>query len=246
MADSSSNVKVGVIIGSQRVVRSTPQVAKFILDVVQSYHGAHNPTNLKVDFALIDIATYDLPLAEIPTLPSHMDEAGLPHSYGDSNTQSWSSTITSCDAFIFVTPQYNWGMPAALKNALDHIFHEFGGKPAMVVAYGGQGGTISAAMLITVLSGMFARVIKRPLCMNFADKQMLMKAIKGEDLGLDASNEDGAWAVHKDEIVKLWEELKDLLAQGREKPSMRSVDLSEMWQNTWAPVANIEKKHNSK
>jgi len=55
---------------------------------------------------------------------------------------------------VFVTPQYNWGYPAALKNALDHLYSEWAGKPAMIVTYGGHGGGRCAAQLRQVLEGL--------------------------------------------------------------------------------------------
>ena len=55
---------------------------------------------------------------------------------------------------MFVTPQYNWGYPAPLKNALDHLFKEWSGKPAMIVTYGGHGGVRCAAQLRQVLDGL--------------------------------------------------------------------------------------------
>jgi NAD(P)H-dependent FMN reductase len=41
---------------------------------------------------------------------------------------------------VFVSPQYNWGYPAPLKNAIDHLYKEWLGKPAVIVTYGGHGG----------------------------------------------------------------------------------------------------------
>ena len=43
-------------------------------------------------------------------------------------------------ALMFVTPQYNWGYPASLKNAIDYLFREWNDKPAIVVSYGSRGG----------------------------------------------------------------------------------------------------------
>ena len=43
--------------------------------------------------------------------------------------------------------QYNWGYPAALKNALDYLYQSWNGKPAMIVSYGSHGGGKGAAQL---------------------------------------------------------------------------------------------------
>jgi len=62
--------------------------------------------------------------------------------------------IAAAAGLVFVTPQYNWGYPAALKNALDHLYLEWAGKPALIVAYGGHGGTRCAAQLSQVCEGL--------------------------------------------------------------------------------------------
>ena len=43
--------------------------------------------------------------------------------------------------------QYNWGYPAALKNALDFLYKEWHNKPAGIISYGGHGGGKAAAQL---------------------------------------------------------------------------------------------------
>ena len=55
---------------------------------------------------------------------------------------------------MFVFPQYNWGYPAPLKNALDHLYREWSGKPAMIVTYGGRGGARCAQQLQQVCEGL--------------------------------------------------------------------------------------------
>ena len=48
------------------------------------------------------------------------DEPGVPAGgvYEFEHTRAWSRKIANADAFVFVTPQYNWGYPAVLKNAI--------------------------------------------------------------------------------------------------------------------------------
>src|SRR5690242_20759724 len=38
--------------------------------------------------------------------------------------------------FIFVTPEYNHGVPGAFKNAFDSLGHEWVGKPVAFVSHG--------------------------------------------------------------------------------------------------------------
>jgi multimeric flavodoxin WrbA len=44
------------------------------------------------------------------------------------------------DGYVFVTPEYNFGYPAVLKNAFDHIYHEWNNKPVAFISYGGAAG----------------------------------------------------------------------------------------------------------
>ncbi|KAH8671711.1 NADPH-dependent FMN reductase-domain-containing protein [Xylariales sp. PMI_506] len=231
--------KVAVVIGSQRAVRICPQVAQFVLDVIKSYSDA-SVAQPKLDFSLLDIADFDLPLTDETALPAQLQD--IPAGYGTEATRAWSRTVAERDAFVFVTPQYNWGVPAGLKNALDHLFHEWTGKPAMVVSYGGHGGTVGAAALITVLSGIGLRVVRRAVCMKYPDPDFMGKAVKGQGLDLDAASDTSVWANRRGEIIDLWKETHGVLVGTHEVPSLRSAGLLDVWTDTLAPVASIELK----
>ena len=58
--------------------------------------------------------------------------------------------------------QYNWGYPAALKNALDYLYRSWNGKPAMIVSYGSHGGGKGAAQLKQVRA--LDMIVKAMLC----------------------------------------------------------------------------------
>jgi NAD(P)H-dependent FMN reductase len=51
------------------------------------------------------------------------------------------------DDFVFVTPEYNHGVPAALKNAIDFLYSEWNNKAAGFVSYGNVGGARSVEHL---------------------------------------------------------------------------------------------------
>ena len=68
--------------------------------------------------------------------------------------------MREADAVVFVTPQYNWGYPASLKNAVDHLHGEWAGKPAMIVSYGSRGGGLCAGQLRQVLQGLDMRTVE--------------------------------------------------------------------------------------
>ena len=73
--------------------------------------------------------------------------------YQHAHTKAWSARVDAADAFVFVTPEYNYGMPPALLNAIDYVLHEWAYKPAGFVSYGGiSGGTRSVQMSKQVLT----------------------------------------------------------------------------------------------
>ena len=79
-----------------------------------------------------------------------MDEPNHPamRQYTHEHTKAWSATVDAADAYVFVTPEYNFTFTAPLKNALDFLFHEWMRKPAGIVSYGGASGGIRAAQAL--------------------------------------------------------------------------------------------------
>jgi NAD(P)H-dependent FMN reductase len=84
---------------------------------------------------------------------------GVPVDYAFEHTLAWSRKVAEAAAFVFVTPQYNWGYPAPLKNAIDHFYKEWLGKPAVIVTYGGHGGDKCGHQLRQVLKGLKMRPV---------------------------------------------------------------------------------------
>lgn len=144
------------------------------------------------------------------------NESNVPsqiHSYADydhAHTQSWSQEVQGYDAFIFVTPQYNWGYPAVLKNAIDYLFNEWKGKAAMIVSYGGHGGGKANAQLKQVLQGVEMKPIEKKVELAFPSRELLVKAARGGDLGL--ANGGGAWSDQKESIIGAYTELLETVS----------------------------------
>ena len=87
------------------------------------------------DAQLVDLLPVGLPLLDEPNHPNQ-------RRYTNGHTKRWSATIEASDAFVFVTPEYNYGLPPALLNALDYLFHEWHFKAAAFVSYGGMSGGV--------------------------------------------------------------------------------------------------------
>jgi len=133
-------IKLKIILCSTRPERKGPAVCEWFLELAKTYKA------FKIE--LIDLKEENLPFHNEPKIPALQK-------YKHKRTKQWSKKIDSGDAFIFVTPEYNHGYSAPLKNALDFLFKEWNYKPVAFVSYGGvSGGTRSAQMLIQVVTAL--------------------------------------------------------------------------------------------
>lgn len=119
-----SDLKIGIIVGSTRPGRVGPLVGNWVRANAQA-EG--------VEFELVDLHDYNLPLLEEPFAMG----AG---NYSGDAANAWASKIAEFDGFIFVTGEYNHSVPAALKNALDYVKDEWANKAVGIVSYGSMGG----------------------------------------------------------------------------------------------------------
>jgi NAD(P)H-dependent FMN reductase len=130
----------------QIVVASTRpgRIGKSVADWLAARGTAHGKFSVEV----VDLAEVDLPFFNEPKHP-RLGE------YVHDHTKAWSNTVARADAFAFVTPEYNFGFNAVLKNALDYLSAEWAFKAALVVSYGGvSAGTRAAQMLKQVLTAL--------------------------------------------------------------------------------------------
>lgn len=209
MAVPEKAFKVGIICGSTRSPRVGPQITDFVLKTIESHLASHPPDGLSIVLEAVDIADFNLPLFDEPGIPQAITD---PSGYAHQHTRDWSARIASLDAFVFVTPQYNWGIPAALKNAIDFLFNEWTRKPGMVVSYGGHGGGKAAEALAVVLQGLRMRTPGRTVNMSFPDREFGGKCFVGGELGLQEEG-SGVWAKERDDIVAVWEDMVKLLVE---------------------------------
>ena len=130
---SSEPLTIAVIVGSTRPQRRGESVATWLLGQLWQR------SDLSVD--LIDLADLELPAV----LPAGDDEVA----------RALRARIDAADAFIVVTPEYNHGYPASLKQAIDIPYREWNAKPVAFVSYGGMSGGIRA---VEQLRQVFAEV----------------------------------------------------------------------------------------
>ncbi len=138
-------LKIAIILGSTRPGRNGEAVARWVYDKAKKRTNNNNSYDHDVKFEYIDIKDFNLPLLDEPIPPSQGQ-------YSKEHTKAWSAKINSFDAFIFVTPEYNHGIPGALKNAIDFLYREWNNKVAGFVSYGSAGGVRSVEHLRLVMA----------------------------------------------------------------------------------------------
>jgi NAD(P)H-dependent FMN reductase len=82
------------------------------------------------DVTVADLAEWRLPFMDEPNHPRLQR-------YTHQHTKHWSVAVEAADAFVFVMPEYNHGINAPLKNAIDYLHNEWQRKPVAFVSYGG-------------------------------------------------------------------------------------------------------------
>jgi NAD(P)H-dependent FMN reductase len=117
-------LKIGVLIGSTRPGNVGQAVGEWAYDIAQRREDA--------EFQLLDLATFNLPILDEPA-PAMFDQ---PDAYVYGHTRAWSATVASFDGYVFVSPEYNHGASAALKKAIDFLYHEWADKAAGFIGYG--------------------------------------------------------------------------------------------------------------
>ena len=115
---------ISVIIGSTREGRFSEKPAKWILQ--------HLKKRASVDARLLDLRDFPMPFCDQPATPAM---PGRPP-YKNEVVQRWTAAIAQSDGFVFVTPEYNYGPSAVLKNAIDWVYPEWNRKAVGFVSYG--------------------------------------------------------------------------------------------------------------
>jgi NAD(P)H-dependent FMN reductase len=90
---------------------------------------------------VVDLAELNLPFMDEPNHPRL-------RAYTQQHTKEWSATVDAADAIVLVTPEYNHGYAAPLKNAIDYLMHEWMYKPVGLVSYGGVSGGMRAVQML--------------------------------------------------------------------------------------------------
>ena len=114
---------IAVIVGSTREGRFSEKPAAWILELLRRRN---------VDGRLLDLREYPMPFFDEAVTPATPGRAP----YSNEVVQRWTAQVAAADGFVFVTPEYNYGPPAVLKNALDWVYPEWNRKAVAFVSYG--------------------------------------------------------------------------------------------------------------
>ena len=165
--------KLKIIIASTRPGRKGPAMADWIFDL------AKKEGSFAVE--MIDLKTLDLPFMDEPNHPRL-------HQYTKEHTKMWSKQVEDADAFIIVTPEYNFSYPATIKNAIDYLHSEWAYKPVAFVSYGGvAAGTRSVQALKLVVTALKMVAITESINIPFFTKHIDDQGKFNADEGLNAA-----------------------------------------------------------
>lgn len=150
--------KLHIVIASTRPGRVGPAVATWL----QSYAEEHGG----FESELVDLARFELPVYDEPKHPRLQQ-------YEHEHTRRWSRSVDAADAFVFVTPEYNFGPTPALLNALNYVYKEWNYKPAAFASYGGVSGgmravqatklTLTTLKMMPILEGVLVPMVNEHL-----------------------------------------------------------------------------------
>jgi NAD(P)H-dependent FMN reductase len=121
----NQKLKIGIILGSTRPNRVSPQVGDWVKGIADKRGDA--------DYEIVDIAKFNLPFLGDPN--------------GMEQVTNWSKKLANLDGFVFIVAEYNHSITGALKNALDLARDEWNNKAAGIVSYGSTGGARAAEHL---------------------------------------------------------------------------------------------------
>src|SRR5712691_10006714 len=134
-AKAQEMVTISVIVGSTRQGRFSEKPAQWILQHLQKRDG--------IDARLLDLRDFPMPFFDQPLTPAMPGRTP----YENEIVKRWTAEIAASDGFIFVTPEYNYGTSAVLKNAIDWVYPEWNRKAAAFVSYGSAMGARSVQQL---------------------------------------------------------------------------------------------------
>jgi len=203
MGSNASPKKVALIIASTRPIRAGPEVVSFVHKILLT-----SPISPSPELSIVDVADFNLPVFNEKILPAMVPAQGQ---FEHEHSKKWSAAIAPFDGYVFVSPEYNFGLPGGVKNAIDYLYNELTGKPILIVTYGIKGGSGSSENLEKTFTGMKTRVVETRPQLSYAGPGMAeMFAATGT--GKLGPNTIELWEKEgKEPLLKGFEQLVTLL-----------------------------------
>ncbi|MEV4223316.1 GNAT family N-acetyltransferase [Nonomuraea sp. NPDC049725] len=197
---STKTTRVLVLVCSTRPGALGPAVGEWLIDAIA-------PRAAELGVELVPVALGDLALP-------FLDEEEHPSSgvYRQEHTKRWSAMVDAADGFIAVTPEYNYGMPATFKNALDYLGREWAWKPMGFVSYGNtSAGTRAVQHAKQVVTTLRMVPLGATVALRIAD------TVENGRLRPDAARDSAATGI-LDELVGLAHALRPMRERIRSTP----------------------------
>ena len=190
---------ISVVIGSTRQGRFSEKPAQWILQRLEKRDG--------VDARLLDLRDFPMPFLDEPVPPAM---PGRPP-YENDVVKKWTAAIAQSDGFVFVTPEYNYGPSAVLKNAIDWVYPEWNRKAAAFVSYGGAAGVRSVQQLRETAIELQLAPIRSSVHIPAAT---LWTHFQGGDVNVGLAELDGSAGIMIEDLLWWTAALKTARARG--------------------------------
>lgn len=167
-------MKIGIIVGSVRRERAADAVVGWVREQADRRDDA--------EFEVIDLREFDLPVFDSPTLPAMAEKQ-----YESPAVTRWSRAVDGCDGFVFITPEYNHGVPGGFKNAFDSLGPEWQDKTVGFVSYGAEGGVRSVEQWRQIVANFSMHDVRQQVSLSlfgeFGDDGLQLADRRTEELG---------------------------------------------------------------
>lgn len=151
-------LRLETIVASTRPGRAGLPIGRWFHEIAEK-HGAF-------ETRFVDLCEIDLPFIDEPRHPRL-------HQYEHPHTKDWSALVAWADAYVIVTPEYNYAPPPSLINALDLLYTEWNYKPTGFVSYGGvSGGTRAVQVAKQIVTALKMMPMTEAVNIPFFSEQM--------------------------------------------------------------------------
>ena len=146
--------KVLVLVSSVREGRASAALASTVIDEIKD--------RKEMVGEIVDLQKLQLPFYDAELLPS---AEGFVSEH--ENVRQWQQLVKESDGLVMLTPEYNAGLAATQKNAIDWLHPEWKDKPIAVVGYSWHGAPTSRVHLSDVLKRVDAREVQPATALSF-------------------------------------------------------------------------------